>query len=152
MHLAAVLASIALYAPLPAGVTVHLERCPTTGTSGCAYVQTGDIYVTPHPDSDRRVFRFLLAHELGHVWDAQHMDDSHRDSFAAQVGMLGQPWLDPDALAQPGESFADAYAFCAFSPRARRGYLGDFGGYTYGTGIAKQVVANVCWLLDHPPA
>lgn len=115
----------------------------------------GTIYlVEPLGGSDTRL---TLAHELGHVWDAEHMTDQYRAAFTSQTGSSGRPWFsEADTPFDPGEAFANAYAYCSMSPRARRREFRDDGGYP-GIGInyqgrpGRQIVANTCWLLDHPP-
>ncbi len=157
MPIAALLASIALYVPVPAGVTVQVGQCPGYEVAvSCADTQGRVVYLLP--DDDRANLRFTLAHELGHIWDADHMTDPYRAAFTAQTGAPDRAWFsDADTSLDPGEAFANAYAYCSMSPRARRREFRDDGNGYPGIGIryqgraGRQVVANTCWLLDHPP-
>jgi hypothetical protein len=73
-------------------------------------------YVCADPDgciwlTDRD--RFTRDHELGHVFDAQVLDDRDRARFTRLLGFpRGRPWFAANGGTSPGEDFADIYAMC----------------------------------------
>lgn len=117
------------------------------------------------PSIERRGWRashYVLAHELGHMWDAEHMTDDRRADFSAMVHLpfSSQTWLNANIESRgrvpvAGELFADAYALCALGPNYRAWNRRTFGfGMHYGGGygpLSRSAVAATCWLLDHPP-
>jgi hypothetical protein len=165
MNLALALAMLATHAPLPAHVRVVQHPCPqaqAVEVAGCADVARGIVYVAPAlKRGGPWPWRFALAHELGHVWDYQHMADATRQRYTDMIGQAGADWqsgaaaapLEVFAQPPPQEIFADAYAFCAMGPRYRRWdrtghvYIGQF----YFDTIPARAVAATCWLLHHPP-
>jgi hypothetical protein len=102
--------------PGPTGpVEVVPEPCPArynVGVRSCAdpSVRPVRIYLNPPDVRPRRIGRFVLFHELGHVFD-----------FARTPG---GPWT---------ETFANVYAFCAFgwspTPRGMCGQIRRAGGW-----------------------
>lgn len=60
---------------------------------------------------------FIFAHEAGHAFDDQLLDDDARGSFAAAVGSTLSDWGTADYYVDPAEAFAMAFArVCAGSP------------------------------------
>lgn len=110
--------------PLPA--LIH-EPCPGyhPAPRGCA-ISPGDVDATGRQWSNGAVFvrpgtgRYVLLHELGHIYDDRYFDNSERRAFARAIHRTGHPWRviwrtpagpvqSPDSLA---EIMADAYANC----------------------------------------
>lgn len=116
MHLASLMAAVALVMPSPAPVPVIHEgvACPDIQFTPC-YYPWGDIYL-PWTDDV-----FSRQHELGHAVDYQDFTDRERGRVQAVIG-----WR-----AWHREAFADIYAGCRlgldpFEPahRASRVYHG----------------------------
>lgn len=155
MSIAALLASLAVFAPMPAGIHVVKQPCPYGGEGSCAYSNT--VYLDPGMTHNGRLATMaILAHEIGHIWDAQHMDDTARARYASMLGYAGEPWLldSNDDLDHPaaGEQFADNYALCALGPARRRRFRQGrhhYFGPAYGAVVPRQAVANTCWALRH---
>lgn len=112
--------------PVPA-VNVNFEPCPgydRLGVAGCYIAETNTAYVPQRDDND------TLWHEVGHAFDARHLDDGERDAFMCLPAM----WLDPGLYERrcggtwDEEAFADAYANCAlgYTPANRR-FMNGFG-------------------------
>ena len=160
MRLAAALAALALHAPAPAA-TVHIQPCPDyTAVYSCAHFRDGDVYLDPALYQPRHPWRWMptLAHELGHVWDYQHMTDDSRRKFAALVREPGSDWWAAGVTGlgdlPPAELFADAYSLCAMGARYRDWNLSDNWPYylTAESRFMRPVtVAVTCWLIRHPP-
>lgn len=94
--------------PLP-DAYVHRGGCPAEyfdGTAPACASQTGEIWL---PDSESS--RFALAHELGHVFDAQYLTVSDREWLRRVMRAPSGPWWD--ARYGAAEWFADYYADCA---------------------------------------
>ena len=56
---------------------------------------------------------FALAHELGHLFDAERPTHSQRFAFSSVVGRVPSEWLnraESQYCGDPGEAFASAYA------------------------------------------
>ena len=116
-------AAIRARVPLPPRLpTVIYAPCPDNqDAAGCAAVE-----ITPDghggfvcADADGCIWladrgdRFARAHELGHIFDAQVLDDRDRARFTRLLGFRrGRPWFSDDDRASPGEVFADLYAEC----------------------------------------
>lgn len=98
--------------PLPNPMPpIAIASCPgAPETDGCYRSDVNQIWLR------RRAGAFMLAHELGHAFDAQRLDDGERHRFARLVDALDAPWLpsgDYDLnLDYAGEDFADTYAEC----------------------------------------
>lgn len=146
--MAALLATLAL---MP-GLTIHMQECPYYHPGLSCAVPPNTIYLAPAQAPNP----INLAHELGHIWDYNHMTDRYRAAFAAQAGVPAEPWLDglrPDNPSA-GERFADAFALCLIGPGTRRIRRQLHHGYdvgVYGERIPHLAVASVCWLRHHPP-
>lgn len=112
--------------PLPSeAVTVSFDGCPG-GAGGCASPDTGEIWLGGTE-------RFVLAHEIGHVYDYRHLDGYWRGRLILLMGFEPTDHWDGKAgdgiatgdqclvRACPAEIFADAYAACALrlDPRPR---------------------------------
>lgn len=155
MTVTSLLASIAIFVPLPAHVNVVPTRCPIQRAwiVACTDLVTATIYM-PHPT------KLTLAHELGHVWDSQNLDDADRANYSRMVSQPDAAWfsadpdtnLDPLAPVDPGERFADSYALCSVSPKERRRLWRQWLDYvgSYGEIIPRRALANTCWLLHRP--
>jgi hypothetical protein len=156
MHLASVLASIALFVPVPPGVHVVMRGCPGDPTISCAdgnrtiYLRPADLRAG-YPDA-----HLMLAHELGHIWDLERFTDTDRGHYRTVLGLGRSDWfpgldneVTPDGVLAPAEYFADAYALCSMSPRYRR-WLRRHGGYygTYGERVRRRDLAITCWMID----
>jgi hypothetical protein len=163
--IAVALSLLALHAPPPANVTIVEQRCPGASPAmetSCAVLASNVIYLDPVMRTNgQRQWRFALAHELGHMWDYQHLTDDARQRFAQMVGQPGADWLTGEATSMPQifgqippiEVFADAYAFCAMGANYRRwARFGDhYTAQYYFETIPTRAVAATCWLLHHPP-
>lgn len=110
MIFAATIAAIAALA-VP-NATIIPEACPNGSGMPCAERATATIYV---PDGTSR---FGREHELGHLFDAQFLDDGERNALKRAMGLpVSRPWstgtgLTAGGLASPSEKFADLYAAC----------------------------------------
>lgn len=148
------------YVPLPRAHIVHAE-CPEPILSNeiaCTYQATSTIYVSARCDD------FCIAHEYGHIFDAQEMTDSARTKWSILIGKSFDRWhwdIDPDGrvvdpLAVPGEeNFADAYALCAIGKERREDFFsspliqGLFIGPKLYEPLPRPAVALACWLATH---
>lgn len=81
--------------PVPSRISFPPStRCRQVPGEGWA-VDTGeglDLLMCRVDDLER--LRFVMLHELGHVWSNQHLDEARRDAFADSRGLDG--WRDPD--------------------------------------------------------
>jgi hypothetical protein len=122
--------------PLPAAY-VHNSDCPDDGGSdACANPSTGEAWI-PAVDLDR----FTLAHELGHLFDAQYLTERDREWLRLVMRAPSGDWWEPWGA---GEWFADYYADCAvYGGRPRRSspetYLADRP--------PARRVARICWAI-----
>jgi hypothetical protein len=120
--------------PLPVAY-VHSSDCPDDG-GACANPATGEAWV-PRIDMDR----FSLAHELGHLFDAQRLTDRDREwlrlTMRAPAGDWWKPW-------GAGEWFADYYADCAIY--GGRPWRSSPETYLAERPPARRV-ARVCWAI-----
>lgn len=104
--------------PLDA-ITVDVQVGPCPGVpqaAGCYDGTTGTIWIL-------RQYRksVSIAHELGHVFDEQLLNDGQRNRFTAILGLRPQQWDHPDIDAFScdavktcaNEMFADDFAGCA---------------------------------------
>jgi hypothetical protein len=94
--------------PAPTVRVVH-EPCPDSDAVACTVRATATVYVTPGAD------RFAVQHELGHLFDAQRLDDGERAKLERLLALPGRPWRSGtglEGLLSPSERFADAYAAC----------------------------------------
>lgn len=102
--------------PMPRTAIVHYASCPDGGGS-CAYADRAEVYIEPGADL------YTLMHELGHIFDRQHLNPWDRARFARLLGLPGE-WnrgTGLDGLQSPHERFADAYATCALGLTPARG-------------------------------
>lgn len=77
----------------------------STGT--CAFRELGLIYLAPGAS------RFERQHELGHLFDAQYLDDGERNAFRRMIRVpMATPWFGERGQASPSEHLADMYAAC----------------------------------------
>lgn len=104
--------------PFPPRFAIHHEPCPDylPEISSCADQETAEIWLAPDAS------RFERWHELGHLFDAQVLDERARSWFTPLLGFPADaPWFEDYgnefARAMPGERFADAYAACALDLR-----------------------------------
>lgn len=84
--------------------------------------RTANVWLRPRGCSARatrryNVCRFLLLHELAHVFDEDRMTDADRDAFRDRLA-LTEDWHYHGAYGrQPEELFANTYAMCALGRR-----------------------------------
>lgn len=157
MSVAALLASIAVFVPVP-HVQVIRGACPTDpAAQECSYLD-GRVYLSPAALGDGPFWaKEALAHELGHVWESRNLSDAARQRYTAAIGASG-PWYGSGDLYEltagvpPAERFADAFALCAVGPRgrARERYDGHFYVGSYGEVLSSRDVGVTCWLAHHP--
>lgn len=157
MTVAAILAALALHAPIPA-VAVNVQECPVP-PAGTACALPGAVYVPRD-----MLNPFNVAHELGHEWDFAHLTDADHARLAPLLGGPGAWFWQTDAdmaaaafnpdAAPPGERFADAYALCAIGSKRRRAHHSDWVdgrlvAYvgSYGETFKPVVIARICWLI-----
>lgn len=119
--IAAALASLVLAAiPAPAATVVQAP-CPVIG-GPCAFPD-GRVYLpTGSP-------RFAREHELGHVFDAQRLDDGERNKLKRLLALPGRPWRLGTGLhgaGSPSERFADAYAACRMHLDPAKRWAGSY--------------------------
>jgi hypothetical protein len=113
--------ALELKVPLPPGhITVSTDECPESPGEGmaCAYPTLGEIYLAGGVD------RFVLAHELGAVFDERVLTDRDRARLTRLLGARG-PWHQGTGMHCIGrgcasELFADAYATRAKGDRLYR--------------------------------
>jgi hypothetical protein len=112
------LAAPAAAAPLhglrtPPYVTVVHASCPDApldDPADCADTTSAIVYLMSGAGA------FARQHELGHLYDAQFLDDTERAAITPLLG-AGGPWDqgtgdDCGPRGCPSEKFADAYATC----------------------------------------
>jgi hypothetical protein len=110
----------------PTGVTVYASACPEgDDVPACAYPQQAIVYVAPGQG------RFVLEHELGHVFDYQRLTPGDRNWFTRMLGLTGvwSQGTGMEGLHSPAERFADAYATCALGWRPDGGQWAVAYGY-----------------------
>lgn len=122
--------------PRPPVLRVSADRCPDAG-GPCASSST--IYVDGSSD------RFIRAHEIGHLFDAQLLTDSDRAWFMRAMHLPG-PWVQgsgwPDGAASPSEWFADYYAACDTGINPNREWVASYAPQlNYGR------LARLCWAI-----
>lgn len=112
--------------PLPRA-HVYQSPCPNAVRSqGCANPPTGEIWLA-------YLDRHGLAHELGHIFDAQHLNSAVREQFTALLGAspttTWEGMTGDECLMQvcPSELFADAYAACALDMTPQGRWLDSYG-------------------------
>src|SRR5919201_4721423 len=98
--------------PGPPVVTVVHGACPDAPEGGsCADPARAVVYLDSDDD-------FTRQHELGHLFDAQLLDDAERAALAPLLDAPADPPWDAGTDAEcidvvcPSERFADAYATC----------------------------------------
>ena len=94
--------------PVRISVT-DISDCPRFA-GACALLDPTNYRIGMHPS----IQRFVLLHEVGHIFDHEVMDRKGRDEFASLV--RPRRW--------DGELFADAYASCA---RPTRAWIQNYG-------------------------
>jgi hypothetical protein len=108
-----------------ARVVVAREPCPTGVEPACTL--DGDpIRMWLARTRSTAIFsRYMLRHELGHVFDYVAMTQAARDGFE-MIMRDPRPWRSPPN--SPHEQFAEAYGLCGADPRSVRwDYLGAGG-------------------------
>lgn len=95
-------------------------------------------YVDPAPGSQDRL-RGIFYHELGHVFDYTHLDDTERDQIVQMLGFpAGLRWYGDDT-GRPNELFAEGASACWYGP--------SFAGSAYGYRFNFQETAPLCRAL-----
>jgi hypothetical protein len=104
-------------APLPSGrVKIVRIRCPARPKFvACVYSRRPSrIYMRPRVRNPR----WVLYHELGHVFDFRVMNQRERRAFRKIMRLRGRRWYVGDD--PPAELFAEGYANCAaYGPAGR---------------------------------
>jgi hypothetical protein len=101
--------------PLPGGPPIWVNEgpCPDYPDGGACLASRTHVIYLDHAGGHWR--RYLLAHELGHVFDLRHLSSAERVAFMHAIGS-NLPWWSQsrrDHHRDSGEEmFADAYAFC----------------------------------------
>lgn len=97
--------------------TITVRFLPARGdVMGMAHLNAGviDIYVRPCSAQSDALLRHVIAHEIGHIVDAQRMDDAQRAEFKRMRGISAStPWFGCNACADfatPAGDFAETYA------------------------------------------
>lgn len=97
-------------APKPPQVSIIDSPCPGAGESfaaGCTYMETRTIY------RDSSTDKFVLRHEMGHLFDAEELTNGDRSYFMRLMHISG-PWYGTEVGQEsPSEYFADEYAACS---------------------------------------
>jgi hypothetical protein len=86
------------------------------------------------------LLRFVLFHELGHVFDREWMTDATRASFMGLIGRTDGWWSSADGP-PPGELFADAYALCSIYGATIPRDLADPVGYGWKPTVAVEAAS-----------
>ena len=100
---------------IAAGITVMHQPCPAylPVQVSCYVPETRTVYVRPKAFAPR----FTLAHEYGHAWDYERLNDTSRGHFRQLLGFAPEtPWRTP-GFYSPSEAFANAYADCALGTK-----------------------------------
>lgn len=104
---------------LVAGIALLHQPCPAYQPLmvSCYDPPSRTIYLSP----DSLMPRFTLAHEYGHAWDFERLNDASRARFQRLLGFpASTPWwgggIGVDTVS-PGERFADAYSACVLGRR-----------------------------------
>jgi hypothetical protein len=101
--------------PVPAGVTVTFLP-GRGGLKGMTYYDTHavEVYVGSCSAESDALLRHVVAHEMGHAWDSEHMTDQLRADYLAARGIpAGTPWFGCNGcqdFATPAGDFAETYA------------------------------------------
>lgn len=96
--------------PLPREPKVTVAPCPAPAPPGasCAIASEGTHRIFMHPDHfNGRRPRAVFMHEVGHLWDYEHLTSRDR------------AWFGND-----GEQIASAYSLCAIKRRIRERAIG----------------------------
>jgi hypothetical protein len=116
--------------PGPSAVTVEYADCPYYDDGGsCADPEHAVVYLA---DDDA----FTRQHELGHLFDAQRLDDRERTALAPLLDEPDDAAWDAATGEQcagaacPSERFADAYAACRLGWSPNGGEWADAYGYS----------------------
>lgn len=105
------------------------------GETGCMNWTTPDATVRLDPQDG--VDAFTFAHELGHVFDMYVLSTTGlRPEFAA---LLGTTWKTP----RSEESFADAYALCAYSEHIHYTVKAGYGYFIDTPELHDQICALI---------
>ena len=101
--------------PVPTGVTVSF--LPGRGDlKGMTYYDTHhvDVFVGTCAAESDTLLRHVVAHEMGHAWDSEHMTDQLRAEYLEARGIeAGTPWFGCNGcrdFATPAGDFAETYA------------------------------------------
>jgi len=101
--------------PVPAGVTVAF-LAGRGDLKGMTYYDTHhvEVYVGTCSAESDALLRHVVAHEMGHAWDSEHMTDALRADYLAARGIAaGTPWFGCNGcrdFATPAGDFAETYA------------------------------------------
>ena len=99
----------------PAGVTVAF-KAGRPGYLGLTYPQRGhiDMFVRSCSAESAGLLRHVMAHEMGHAYDAKYMSPASRRAYMAARGIpAGTPWFGCSYctdFATPAGDFAETYA------------------------------------------
>lgn len=143
--LAATPASGAMHGiPGPLQITIVRGPCPDEPQAlGCAHAADATVYVDTRD-------RFIVQHEIGHLFDAQRLDDRERGALAHLLHARA-PWNAPsldgfgdDSPAPARELFADAYAACRLGLDPERGeWSTSYDWYPRTSGQQRHVCAVI---------
>lgn len=125
--------------PVPErAITVHEEPCPWTEMAvACALPHSAEVWL---PERRRRIY----FHEVGHVYDYDHLNGRERRRLRVALGLPREPWWDDDAPTPNAEVFATAYSVCALRRRVASRTLVE---YEYGYRPAPWRHRKVCRLI-----
>lgn len=103
---------------LVVGLSVMSAPCPAYMPErqvSCYDPAARTIYLKPASFAPR----FSLAHEYGHAWDYDRLNDETRARFQVLLGFSPlERWRNPGGYS-PSEAFANAYADCALGKPRR---------------------------------
>ncbi|MEA2406932.1 MAG: hypothetical protein QOE69_1051 [Thermoleophilaceae bacterium] len=126
--------------PLPGGrVQIRRAPCPSgLPVEGCVYTgRPRMVFLSP----GLRQTRYVLLHELGHVFDLVVLNARERRHFKRILGIRRSGWFRGGL--PPAEWFAEGYAACATRLRLQRASKPT----VYGYAPTRRQHARVCRLI-----
>jgi len=109
--------------PIPGIVWVFHHSNPACPAPACAWPAMGQLWLQATLRVRTIEDRFVVLHELGHVFDYRQLSAADRARLA--VLLRAPVWGDQQQPTIGSEKFADAYALCGLGLSLRRGWIVD---------------------------